>query len=275
MKEMAPRRRRIVAACAIAAAAAAWTTYAWAIDVAPPQAQPGYLGPQRVPDEKIVVPPPPADRSISGKADLAIFRGTRSQQGSERWLLAARDNAVDPASLLDAFGCALNARLRPGDAPKLDLLFQRTMADASLLIGPPKERYNRARPFLRAKGKVCIAVTPEFSKSGSYPSGHSTVGWIYGLLLGEIAPDRASQLLARGRAFGESRTICGVHYASDVMAGETTAAALVSVLHSDSRFESDLAAARAEFEEMRSRLPAPDSERCALEKKAIAETPPL
>lgn len=260
---------------AIMAAAMAWTAYANEPDAPPPVRPTGYLGAERIPDEKLVLANPPADKSISGKADLAIFRVTRKASGSDRWELALRDNAVDPASLLDTFGCALNARLKPGDSPAFDRLMRRVMADAGLIIGPSKDRHERPRPFLRAKGKVCIDMTPSFASSGSYPSGHSTVGWLYGLILSEMAPDRASQLIERGRVFGESRIVCGVHYASDVNAGVVAATSLMAALHTDAEFESDLAAARAEFAALRPQLPAPDGPRCDFERKAIAATPDL
>ena len=45
------------------------------------------------------------------------------------------------------------------------------------------------------------------------------MGWAWALILSELAPDRADAILARGLAYGESRAVCGVHYASDVEAG--------------------------------------------------------
>jgi acid phosphatase (class A) len=32
-----------------------------------------------------------------------------------------------------------------------------------------------------------------------------------GLILAELAPERATPILNRGRAYGESRVVCGVH----------------------------------------------------------------
>jgi acid phosphatase (class A) len=184
-----------------------------------------------------------------------------------------RDAATDPASMLTGFGCALGAKLRPDDVPAVNTLMRHAAADALSLIGPPKNRYQRPRPFPRTEGPVCTPLTPAFSRSGSYPSGHSTVGWTYALILTELAPDRASELLARGRTFGESRVVCGVHYASDVAAGQTIAAGLVATLNADPRFKTDLAAAKAELDEVRHRAPPPDSTECTIETKASANRP--
>jgi acid phosphatase (class A) len=239
----------------------------------PPAGAPqGYLG-AGMPDESIFLPPPPADRSAAGKADLAIFRATRAQRGSERWQLATRDDAVDPASVLGSFGCALGVRLKPGDAPTLDRLIQRALMDAVTIIGPPKERYRRERPFLRAKGEICIARTPSLERGGSYPSGHSTVGWLDALILAELAPDRAAQLLARGRAFGESRVVCGVHYPSDIEAGHVLAAGLFATLDADPAFRADMEAAKVELELARQAAAKPDAAQCTIESEASAHRP--
>ena len=211
------------------------------------------------------MPSPPSADSITEKKDLEIFRQTRSQEGTLRWSLAASDAAADPVSLAHDFDCALGMRLDLAGAPALSRLLSRSMADAFRLIGPPKDRYARPRPFRRAEGAICVAVSPELAKSGSYPSGHSTAGWLYALILSELAPDRSGAILARGRSFGDSRIICGVHYASDVEAGRNAAAGLFAVLQSSGEFQADASAARAELSDLRRNPATPDVARCAVE----------
>ena len=36
----------------------------------------------------------------------------------------------------------------------------------------------------------------------------SAIGWTWALTLSEISPDQTDAILARGRAFGESRVVC-------------------------------------------------------------------
>ena len=48
---------------------------------------------------------------------------------------------------------------------------------------------------------------------------HYHRAWTWALILTEIAPDRLDAIVARGRAFGESRIICNAHWASDVDLG--------------------------------------------------------
>jgi hypothetical protein len=93
--------------------------------------------------------------------------------------------------------------------------------------------------------------TPEeldkLRKDGSYPSGHTAIGWAWALVLTEIAPDRADAILARGRAFGESRVVCNVHWHSDVVEGRFMGAAAVARLHADPAFRAEIKAAKAEL----------------------------
>jgi membrane-associated phospholipid phosphatase len=50
-----------------------------------------------------------------------------------------------------------------------------------------------------------------------------------GLILAELVPEAASDVLARARAFGQSRIVCGVHNASAVEAGWMTATAVFAM----------------------------------------------
>jgi acid phosphatase (class A) len=90
-------------------------------------------------------------------------------------------------------------------------------------------------------------------KDGSYPSGHTAIGWAWALILSEIAPERADAILARGRAFGESRVICNVHWNSDVVEGRFVGAAAAARLHADPAFRAELEAAKAELAAVRAK----------------------
>ena len=84
-------------------------------------------------------------------------------------------------------------------------------------------------------------------KNGSFPSGHTILGWSSALLLSEINPDRADTLLARGIMYGDSRMIVGAHWQSDVNAGRLAASAAYARLHTSERFLEQMRLARLEF----------------------------
>ena len=95
------------------------------------------------------------------------------------------------------------------------------------------------------------SCTPEWEaklcQDGSYPSGHSAIGYGWGLILAELLPDRAAVLVKRGMDFGDSRRFCNAHWDSDIRAGRTVAGAVVARLHADPAFAKDLAAAKREL----------------------------
>jgi len=109
--------------------------------------------------------------------------------------------------------------------------------------------------------------------SGSYPSGHTAIGWSWALILTEIAPERASEILQRGRSYGHSRLVCNVHWYSDVVQGQALAAAVLARLHKHAEFVDDLTQAREEFVQARARaLPLPRD--CAAEADTLAASIP-
>jgi acid phosphatase (class A) len=218
----------------------------------------GYLGAQHLPDHAVFLPPPPATGSTLAAADVAIFEQTRKLENGPRWQLAASDDQINHKALLADFGCAVGIDLSAVDAPALSRVLIRSTADLYPLVGGAKDAYKRPRPYVEHEGPVCIVPTDELTASGSYPSGHAAAGWLYALLLTEIDPEHADAIVRRGRAFGESRVVCGVHYLSDIEAGRLTASALVAELHGTPQFETDVASARAELFSLRGRAqPAP------------------
>ena len=111
-----------------------------------------------------------------------------------------------------------------------------------------KNHYMRMRPFM-FYGEQSLTPDDEkwLSTNGSYPSGHTSIGWATALVLAEINVARQDQILKRGFECGQSRVICGVHYQSDVDAGRVVGSALVARLHADATFTAQLAKAKKEF----------------------------
>ena len=59
--------------------------------------------------------------------------------------------------------------------------------------------------------------------SPSFPSGHTTYGYMGSILLAVLVPDRYQEMIARGAEYGNDRIIMGAHYAMDVLGGRTLA----------------------------------------------------
>ncbi|MEQ8859071.1 MAG: phosphatase PAP2 family protein [Pseudomonadales bacterium] len=218
----------------------------------------GYLSPDAYPDSLGLLPPPPAPGSAAQRLDEAVNRTALALQGSARFRLAALDNDLSFPGAAGTFACAVGAPITETATPFLYQLLRRTLVDAGLATYAAKNHYQRKRPFLGNGRPTCIdeAEQQRLVEDGSYPSGHTAIGWAWALILTELAPDRANEILARGYAFGDSRMICNVHWPSDVTAGRAVGAAAVARLHADRTFRADLARAGREIEAARAaRLP--------------------
>ncbi|BAN49537.1 phosphatase PAP2 family protein [Metapseudomonas resinovorans] len=230
----------------------------------------GYLEAQARPDSLLLVPPPPAPGTAEHALDLAVAERQQALRDTPRWQVAIADARLRFPEAAEAFSCALQAPIDEQRTPSLYRVLRRTLADAGLATYGAKNRYARGRPFAVLKRVSC---TPEdeakLAVDGAYPSGHSAIGWTWALLLSQLAPERGDALMARGRAFGESRLVCGVHWHSDVRAGREIGAATFARLQADPLFRADMRAAAGEMARLRAEGVQPLRD-CAGEVDALA-----
>ncbi|PKU26350.1 phosphatidic acid phosphatase [Telmatospirillum siberiense] len=229
----------------------------------------GYLSPDGVDIVKIL-PPAPAKGDARYEADRAIFKTTRSFAGSPRWALATNDVKLSTSDMLRDFSCAAGVALTPETVPHLVQVAERAGVDTARSAGVAKDYFKRLRPYRIDEGEICQPAA-ELGDSYDYPSGHTTRGWTWAELLAELLPDQASAILARGRAFGESRIVCGVHNASAVEAGRLTAAAALAAVHASPEFQADLTAAKEELAALRADAKAARPRDCAAESSLVAQ----
>ena len=230
----------------------------------------GYLHGQ-APNSLTLLPPPPAAGSAAQARDDAAAGAAATLREGPRWKQAAQDADLKFPAVAGTFACALDVEISESSTPKLYRLMQRTMADIGLSTYPTKMKFQRTRPFVASATPTCTPADEAFlRRDGSYPSGHSAIGWGWALVLAEAAPDRIDAVLARGRAFGQSRVVCNVHWLSDTEEGRVMASATVAALHEQAEFRADLDAARAEIAAARSagRRPARNCEMEAMQLAA-------
>lgn len=232
----------------------------------------GYLAASQYPNTKALLPPPPADGSAALAADEEFHKAARRAPDSARWALAARDANLAFPKATEVFSCALGMAISAEATPHLNMLLRRVRMDSSRANDIPKDLYKRKRPFMVTGEATCTPKEEARYKPDSYPSGHASIGWAWALTLAEVAPDRADAILARGYAFGLSRSVCRVHWRSDLEAGRIVGAATVARLHADPVYAAQVAEARKEVEAARA-AGAKSPLDCAAEAKALAEGP--
>lgn len=233
---------------------------------------PGYLAPADLPLRLALLGAPPKPDSAALERDEEARRAALSLRGTAREKLAAADAELAFPAPANTFSCALGVPISEKTTPHLYTLMQRTLSDAGGSTYAGKNAYNRTRPFVVHDEGTCRKdMEPLLRTDGSWPSGHSAAGWAWGLLLAEVQPTRATEVMTRGLAFGQSRVICDAHWQSDVDAGRLMGAATVASLHSNPAFLADLAAAKAEVQAAEKAGLKP-SEDCAAQAVALSLT---
>lgn len=214
-----------------------------------------FLNIDEVPNSQILLPPPPSEDSAAFKYDEACYDWGKSMRDTERGEQAARDAHIEGDGVPQLFSEAFGIEISKDKTPEIYKLVLRLKNDAGdLATRHAKEYYKRERPFVHYGEDTCVPEQQEeLAKNGSYPSGHTSIGWATALVLAEINPDRQIEILKRGLEMGESRVICGYHYQSDVDAGRIVGSAVVARLHADRGFTEQLAKAKAEFAECKAK----------------------
>jgi undecaprenyl-diphosphatase len=126
------------------------------------------------------------------------------------------------ASSLAAAGLPWFACCELHDASRLALI---AVVVSHLIVQLVKRTVVRGRPVPGDRGLI-IALPDRFS----FPSGHATAVMSLALVYGSAFPLWAGPLLALALLVGFSRIRLGVHYPSDVLAGQVIAAATTGAL---------------------------------------------
>lgn len=196
-----------------------------------------------------LLPPPPEMGSLQWFNDEARYYWGKQQRDTPRGDQAAADANVEGDGVPLAFSEAFGTKISKETTPEIYTLMLKMREDAGdLATRSAKKYYNRIRPFKYYNEMTCNPKQQaELSTNGSYPSGHTTIGWAEALVLAEINVDRQNEILKRGYEMGVSRVICGYHWQSDVDAARVVASAVVARLHANEDFQKQLAKAKKEF----------------------------
>lgn len=199
-----------------------------------------------------LLPPPPQPGSILFLYDEAQYSWGKLQRNTPRGDQAAADARVDGDGVPHAFSEAFGVSISKNDTPEIYKLILGMREDAGdLATREAKKHYMRVRPFAFYNEMTCNPEQQqELSTNGSYPSGHTAIGWATALVLAEINVERQNEILKRGYEMGQSRVICGYHFQSDVDAARLVASAVVARLHANENFMKQLEKAKNEFADL-------------------------
>jgi acid phosphatase (class A) len=208
-----------------------------------------YFTTSEMPDMLKWCPAPPDTIGAAFTFDIMQYMwGKTMRNDSERAAIAIRDAEYGLDCIIREFSEPFGLQISKDETPEIYKVMREGTATCDSICTIPKRYYMRKRPFMRFNETTLTPDDEEsLRKNGSYPSGHTLLGWSSALLLSEINPDRADTLLARGYMYGDSRLIVGAHWQSDVNAARLAASAAYARLHTSERFLEQMRLARLEF----------------------------
>jgi acid phosphatase (class A) len=164
------------------------------------------------------ITPPPVSGSADEKAELAELKAFIAENASPRRLARARADAKRSVEVflegmnLEGMNQGKNISLTARATDDLHDVVREARRTLKRTSDQLKSGFNRSRPFKIDRSiHVCLDKDPD---SQSFPLAFR----------------------ARGRAYGESRNICGLHFLSDVKAGGTVGKRVAEALLQDAAF---------------------------------------
>lgn len=114
-----------------------------------------------------------------------------------------------------------------------------------------KEKYQRTRPFATFKEESLKPWTDdEEAKTLSYPSGHSSRGYMFAFALCTVAPQYTTEIMERAQQYALNRVICGHHWKTDTDASLLLAATLFANVVCTDEYQAQLKKAREEYKNL-------------------------
>jgi len=214
-----------------------------AVLLAPLGARAAMLEPWQV-DPARLLPPPPAPGSARAKAELDEVKAIMAAR-TPAMLEAARHDDGDekPDMFQAALGPSLDLARLPATSKVLDEVAQEEDPGSR----PAKDFFHRDRPWVVDPALTpCVPGKPTQAHA-SYPSGHATRSYSMGIVLASLVPSKAQAIMARAAEFAENRLVCGMHFRSDIVAGQALGTIIALDLMQNPAFKSDFEAAKAEL----------------------------
>ena len=212
-----------------------------------------YFTKAELPNMANILPAPPKFESPRFVADQTQYLwGKLMRLDEARCAQAQRDAVYSMQTIIAEFGDIFGLEITKEETPEIYSILQDVCASCDSIYSDAKAYFDRKRPYAYYnEGTIVPEKEEKHRNEGSYPSGHTVLGWTSALLLADInqSPQAMEGLLARGYEFGQSRVIAGYHWQSDVDAGRMAGSVLYQLIRNHERFIGQLAKARAEFAE--------------------------
>ena len=201
----------------------------------------------RYPDGRHILSTPVDTASNRYLGDVMRYMSAKAERTTQRGSQALKDADITADAILEGFSEPLGIKIDSKKTPAIAALISesRNALQRNALDLGNSVKF-RKRPYVQLNDKPFADAND--SQVSSYPSVQSEIGWGIALILTEIAPDKANDILTRGYQIGESGIITGQYWATDIPAARIMAACMVARLHNDAAFNKLLNDAKAEYQ---------------------------
>ena len=190
---------------------------------------------------RALLEPPPAPDSPFTRAELDVLVELQAGRTPEQ---AARCKRIEGEDLFLFGSEVVGPWFNAAALPKTAALFAAVQEDFRIVNRTSKALWSRRRPsFLDPRLKPCV----EFADSPAYPSGHGIQSALWSALLGELMPEHAGGFQQRAAETRRYKLLSGVHYPSDLTAGQTVGEALARAMLRSPKLRAELEAVRVEL----------------------------
>lgn len=196
-----------------------------------------FIAPGAIVLADLLAPPPGAD-SEATRRELQAFHAFEKTRSAEQERHAIADSDMSVFRFLAGMGIVIDYSKARRTAP----FFVDVARSMAAVVEPAKVTWARPRPSVTDSSITPLVHYSEaqLEHSGSYPSGHAVAGMLYAILLARLLPDLKPRLFERAKDFGHSRFVAGLHYPSDIEAGQSAAAVIGHVLLHEPRVLAEL-----------------------------------
>jgi len=187
-----------------------------------------------------ILPPPPANDSAQTQRELREVLDMQQKRTPEMASQAKADAEENVWVYSNVIGPKFNAQALPA----VSAFFDRIVATKAAVVDPAKDFWKRPRPHMLDSR---IEPIVKRSSSGSWPSGHTTLGTLMGITLANMVPEKRAAIMTRAWQYGDNRVVAGIHYPSDIEMGRIAGSVISQQLSQQQDFQQQYRQARDEL----------------------------
>ncbi|HGM4932418.1 TPA: acid phosphatase [Serratia marcescens] len=187
-----------------------------------------------------ILPPPPANDSAQTQRELREVLDMQQKRTPEM----ASQTKADAEENVWVYSNVMGPKFNAKALPAVSAFFDRIVATEAAVVDPAKDFWKRPRPHMLDSR---IEPIVKRSSSGSWPSGHTTLGTLMGITLANMVPEKRAAIMTRAWQYGDNRVVAGIHYPSDIEMGRIAGSVISQQLSQQQDFQQQYRQARDEL----------------------------